>query len=146
MLFNLHSVEGLTNEITADIKDWFMKKKKIECYVIIGCDGGNVARIQLEANRNDYYGEFSFTCRILEVNGETISEDEQNRRAIQRQFVDTIPMMEEQMGVVRETLTEFGLPGDFYLVSDQFAVGKIRIIRLKKQILENKRRDNNVCN
>ena len=146
MLFNLPVVEALTDEITTDIKDWFTKKKKIECYIIAGRDGSNVARIQLEANKNDYYNESSFTCRILEVNGETISEDEQNKRVVQKQFVGTVPMMEDQMDVVREALIGSDLPADFCLISDQYAVGKIRIIRLRKKMMENKRRDDDVRN
>lgn len=146
MLFDLPAVEALTDEIASDVKDWFTKKNKIECYVIAGRDGSNVARIQLKASKNDYYAESSFTCRILEINGETISEDEQNKKAVRNQFVGTVPMLDEQMDVVREALTEFGLPADFYLISDQYAVGKIRIIRLRKKVMEKKRRDDNVCN
>lgn len=145
MLFDLPAVEALTDEIASDVKDWFTKKNKMECYVIAGRDGSNVAKIQLEASKNDYYAESSFTCRILEVNGETISEDEQNKRAVRHQFVGTIPRLEEQMDVVRKALTEFGLPVDFCLISDQYAVGKIRVIRLRKKMMEKKRRDDYVC-
>ncbi len=144
MRFKPSVMETLATEIVTDIGNWFTEKKKIECYVLVGRGGNNVAKIQLEASKDVY--QSSLTCRVIELNGETVSENERNKKAIRINFIRTVPTIEEQTNVVREALGQFGLPADFYPISDEYAVGKIRIIRLRKKMMENERRDDNVWN
>lgn len=141
MFFDLPGIRELTAEVAADVGEWFTEKKKIECYIVVGRDGNNVVRIRLEADRNDYHQEFGLACRITEINGETVSEDEQGEKVVREKFIGTVPTAEKQTSVISAVLIEFGFPIDFYPVSDEYATGKIRIIRLRKRIIEKRKEE-----
>lgn len=133
-MFNgIFSAERIANDFLRDIRDWTTEKKQLEAFIIAGRD---LAKIQIEASSNKLLGRAGMACKVLEVNGETISKDEQNLNACRAEVIGACPTTEEQLKIVREALAKFNIRGKVFSVSKVYADGYLRAISIRKRMQE----------
>ena len=101
--------------------------------VFVYC-GQRLARVRVEAALRDGFGAYmSFSCTVLEVDGDKIPRDEWREEKVE---ADCAPTPEEQQGVLLRALGAKGLYGNPVCVSES-AAGKLRrLIETQKHLAQ----------
>ena len=141
-MFNrIFSTERITTDFFRNISDFATQKKQLDVYVVVGRD---LVKIQMMASVNNLCARASMVCKVLEVNGEGISKEEQDLNICRAEFNDSCPTTEEQLKVVREALAKFNIHGKILSVSKEYAEGQLRMIRIRERMRGKEGRRDNV--
>ena len=99
--------------------------------------GGRIGRVRVEAARRDGFDvSTSFSCTLVEVDGDEVFKDERKEEKIE---TDCAPTPEEQQQVLLRALGAKGLYGNPVCVSES-AAGKLRRLIETQKHLARKRR------
>lgn len=77
-----------------------------------------------------------FTCRVLEIDGVSISADEQEEKLVSFESVERSPTRGDQYQVIVQALEKFGLNQGPVQVSEAYVSGHLKVLALRQRVGE----------
>lgn len=95
--------------------------------------GDTVVKIQLIAVKDDYNEIGTISCKVLEINGDPVSQEEQDEK-MKKLNLEEAPTLQQQKKLLLDTLEKFGLFGNPLVVSDDYVRGHLRVRRINARL------------
>lgn len=141
------SLHRIAQEMRGEIVDTFFcrpwsmwlervtERQEKEIDVLVG---KVLVRVRFEAAYRDERDSYAMLkCMITKIDDEEIGEKEQKEKAAIFESRET-PTVDEQSGVFRQALQNWGIHGNAVAVTEKYVAGHLRLIALKKRSIQKK--------
>lgn len=123
--------------------DWMknLPKDEVRAKEVYLESGGVVAKVFLEASISPRgcVTKASFRCRVLEIDGKTVLEEEQQKGEKKLDSFDCAPSREDEKEMLLEALQHFGINGRPRIVDESFLEDHLRFIKVRNRVLSTER-------